>query len=161
MQRCRGGPVCVVALHAVAGNGRIDERRVTSRHAVWIEAESLESTEAHVRDQYVGIGDQLLGDRRAVVAGEIEGDASLRAVVHLEDRVVRHLCAEHRTKRAARVATERFDLDDFSAPIGEDAAACRPGDPHAELDNLHTIERSRHRSSLPANTMCRGGRRAR
>ena len=70
-------------------------------------------------------------------------NGGLRAVVE----------AEHPAERPAGVTGRRFDLDDVGAPVGHDAAGRRSGHPHAELDNLDPVQRSRHRG----NTTGAGG----
>ena len=113
-----------------------------------VETETVEAGEAHVGDEHVGFGDQLLGDGQPVFGGEIEGDAAFGPVVHLEYRVVGHVGAEHPLKRPGRVAGERLDLDHVGAPVGEDPARGRTSDPHADLDYLHSLEWSWHGSLL-------------
>ena len=69
----------------------------------------------------------------------------LRAVVELEDRVVRHVAAQHPLEGPCRVTGRRFDLDDVGSPVGEDATGGGAGHPHADLDDANTLHRSWHR----------------
>ena len=80
----------------------------------------------------------------AFVGREVDDDAALGAVVELERWVHRQVAAQDPHELAGRVAGGRLHLHDVGAPVGEDAAGRRAGDPHAELDHADAFERSGH-----------------
>ena len=140
-----GGSVGVFALHAVAGDRCVDQSGMASGQALGIEAETLEAAEANVGDEDVSVRNQVVGDFFALRGGEVEDDAPLGPVVHLEDGVGRHHLAGQRVlERARRIAGGRLDLYDLGSPIGEDSTCSRACDPHAEFDDLHAFEWSCH-----------------
>jgi hypothetical protein len=111
---------------------------------VGIEPEALERVHPDVRDERVGAVEQLVRKGDAVGRGEVDDDAALRAVVHLERRVEGHIAAEHLGEAARRVAGGWLDLDHVGTPVGEHTARRGAGHPHAQLDNPHTVQRSAH-----------------
>ena len=98
---------------------------------------------------------QPVHDVDALVGREVEHDAALAAVVELEQRVDVEVAAEHALERSGRIALGRLDLDDVGAPVGEDAARTRAGDPHAELDDPDPLERQVGPSRLEGLTVTR------
>ena len=140
-----GGPVGVLALHAVAGDRRVDQPGMASGQGLGIEAETFEAAEANVGDEDVSVRNQVVGDLFALRGGEVEDDAPLGPVVHLEDGVGRHHLAGQRVlERARRIAGGRLDLHDLGSPVGEDSTRSRARNPHAEFDDLHAFEWSCH-----------------
>src|SRR6185503_13486889 len=75
---------------------------------------------------------------------QVEHDAALAAVVHLEWRAEAVLDAEHPAEHARGIAVRRLDLDDVGAPVGEYSAGRRTGYPDAEFDDLDALQRSGH-----------------
>ena len=75
---------------------------------------------------------------------DIECDAALAAVVHLEGRTLVAVEAEHAAEHPGRVTGRRFDLDDVGSPVRQDAARGRARHPYAELDDLDALQRTGH-----------------
>ena len=123
------GAVAVVAGHAEAGDDRVHEPRVVRAQRLEVEPEPLERVEADVREEDVGAVDQLEREVEAARLREVDDDAALRAVVHLERRVERHVAAEHLGEATGRVTRRRLDLDDVRAPVGEQATGRRARPP--------------------------------
>ena len=67
-----GGPVGVLALHAVAGDRRVDQPGMASGQGLGIEAETLKAAEANVGDEDVSARNQVVGDLFALRGGEVE-----------------------------------------------------------------------------------------
>ena len=64
--------------------------------------------------------------RASVVCRQIEHDAALAAVVHLERRAHTVFDAEHAAEHPRRIARRRLDLDDVGTPVGEIPPAAGP-----------------------------------
>jgi hypothetical protein len=142
-----GGAVLVGALEAVAGDGGVDQARVAREQALRSEADARETRLAHVGDEHVCAADELEAEGAPLGPREVEGDAALAPVVHLEDRVHRELDPEHRLEEPRRVADPgRLDLHHVGAPVREDPPRRRPRDPYAEFDDADALHRS-HRAS--------------
>ena len=75
---------------------------------------------------------------------DIQHDAALAAVVHLERRAFPVLDAEHPAEHPRRIARRWLDLDDVGAPVGENPARGWTGHPHPEFDDLDALQRSGH-----------------
>ena len=132
-------------MHAVASDRGVDQTRVASSECFRIESETLQSAESHVGDEHVSLCNEFIGDLSSVGGREVEHDASLRAVVHLEDGVGRHhLTGQRVLERTRRIAGGRLDLHDLGSPVGEDSTRSRARNPHAEFDDLHAFEWSCH-----------------
>ena len=71
-----------------------------------------------------------------------------RALTALHDRlvdgVVTVVAAEHRSERARGIARRGLDLHNVGAPVREQPAGRGARDPHPELYDVHTLERSTH-----------------
>src|SRR6185295_1421966 len=131
---------------AVAGDGGVDEARVLGREPIVVELETPQHLGADVGDERVGTCDQLARDAPTFDRRQIEGDASLAAVVELEGRIHRRLLADRADEQAAEgITVGRLDLDDLGAPVGEHPARGRTGHPEAELDHAYPVHRARHR----------------
>ena len=73
---------------------------------------------------------------------QIDHDAALAAVVHLEGRVERQIAAQHLGEESGGIADARgFDLHHIGTPVGHDHAGRRAGDPDAHLNHPDPIHR--------------------
>jgi hypothetical protein len=98
-----------------------------------IEAERLDAARAHVVDEHVRAGNQC--DQRIARDGvlEVEGKASLVAVVVQEHRG--HAGVAARAEATHRVARGRLDLDDVRAHVAEDLGAERSEKDRRQVDH--------------------------
>ena len=102
-----------------------------------VEAQAFEGADPQVGHEHIGIGQQFHGDSQAVGGSEVNGDALLGPVVHLEYRVGGHVTAQHPLEHAARVTRRWLDLHHVGPPVGQDPTSGGAGDPHAEFHDLH------------------------
>src|SRR6266545_4901364 len=124
-------------------NGGESRAPRAQRHG--LEAQALERVEPNVGQEGIRAVEQREREVAARRHREVDHDAALRAVVHLEGWIERYVAAEHLRERARGVTAPRLDLDDVGAPIAEQAAGRRPRDPDAELDDADALERAAHR----------------
>ena len=139
-----GGGVRLRPLGAVAGDDAVHQARVARQQAGVVEPDARQRRPPDVGDEHVGLVDQPAGELPAGLGGEIDDDAALVAVVELEGWVARQIAAEHPLERTRRVPAGRLDLDHVGAPVGEDGAGGRTGDPHPHLDDAHPLQRTAH-----------------
>jgi hypothetical protein len=103
-----------------------------------VQAQPFQAARPVVGDEHVGVGQQRPQHVLAARGAQVDGDGALAAVVQLERRV--HLTAVRPRQSAKRIATERLDLDDLGAPVGEDGRARRRGQPEPELDDADAVQ---------------------
>ena len=143
-----GATVRVGALQAVTGDDGVDEAGVALVHLVGPEPDALQGGRTQVGQEDVRLGHQLMGQRQAALAREVEGDGPLAPVVQLEHRVGRQITAEDVEERPARVAFGRLDLHDVGTPVGQDPSGPRTGDPDPELDHPDAAQRPAHATGV-------------
>ena len=99
---------------------------------------------AGVGDEDVGVLEQLHHDLVALLGLEVQSDEALMEVGHVECQVLL-IAGGHAENdslvRAARIALERFDLDDVGTPLAEDTAGGRGCQERGEVDDLQTLQR--------------------
>jgi hypothetical protein len=79
---------------------------------------------------------------------QIDDDASLSAVIHLERRTERQIAADDLPKGSSRIADSRgLDLDDVCSPIGQHATGRGSRNPDPDLDDAHSLQRTWHLSA--------------
>ena len=113
-----------------------------------VQPDPLQPARPVVGDEHVGVGEQRPQHLLPALGAQVHGHRSLAAVVQLERRV--HLAAVRPRQPAERITTDRLDLDDVGAPVGEDRRARRRGQPQSELDHADACQRAtgRRRRSL-------------
>ena len=143
-----GGAVAVGPLEPVAADRPVDEARVAREQALGIEPEPRERRPSRTLVTKTSARSiSSSASARPASVREVDHDAALAAVVHLEGRVERAGRRRASPRSARRVADAgRLDLDDVGAPVGEDAAGRGPGDPDSELHHPHACH-GPHRSS--------------
>ena len=124
----------------VPADDGVHESRVAIPEGSGAETNSLQRRQADVGEKDVGLIDQRVGDLAALGRGEIEDNASLGAIVELEDRVAVEVSSEHLLEAAGGVAARGLDLHDVGSPVAQNASDGRTGDPYAQLDHLHAPE---------------------
>ena len=132
------------------GYPTVDETWVDLLEVGPVELEALEGRRAHVGDEDVGPGDQLVEHpaRRRLL--QVEGDGPLSAVVELEGRVVVDVEARGcRKDSPKRISRPGLDLDNLGAPVGHDATDRRAYDPNVKLHDFHPFERTSHVYTSP------------
>ena len=153
-------PVGVLALDPVSGDERVDQAGMAGHDLVVPEPHAFQRFGPDVGQEDVGARDEFRDDGPPAFAGEVDRDAALGPVVEIERRVAGAVAADHPAERARRVTGRRFHLDDVSAPVGEDAAGSRAGDPHAEFDDADAGERPARRRLAHASSGLIGQPRA-
>ena len=125
-----------------------DQRRVDRMQRVPPQAELRQHGGGVVLDHHVGHRDQPLHQLDAARRGEIERDAELVAVDHVEGR--RLLVDVERAALGCGVPTAppievaaRLDLDHFGAEVGEVARGERARPTHGEIDDAGAVEEVR------------------
>ena len=136
------------ALQAVAGDDGVDEAGVALVHLVGPEPDALQGSWTQVGQEDVRFSHQLMSQRQAALAREVERDGPLAPVVQLEHRVGREITAEDVEERAARVPFGRLDLHDIGAPVGQDPSGARTGDPDSELHHPDAAQWPAHATEV-------------
>ena len=98
-----GGPVGVLSLTAVAGDLSVDQPREPIGDRLVVQTQTLEGADPQVRDEYVGVGQEVQRHRQAVGGREVDRDAAFGAVVHLEDRIGGKVTTEHALEHPAGI----------------------------------------------------------
>ncbi|EPQ44449.1 hypothetical protein MMSP_0209 [Mycobacterium sp. 012931] len=143
-----GGAIGVGPGLSVPGDEPVDEAWVAIGHRSEVEPQPSQRRRAHVGDENISVGEQFVRKLAAGVGGQVQHDAALAAVVHLERRVHPEIAAQHPAEQPARIAGRRFYLDHVGTPVGQNGGRGRRRDPDPELDNLDAFHRSRHGSFL-------------
>ena len=105
---------------------------------------------APVRDEQRRALDQPRGQRRLLVAFEVEHDAALAAVDGgVESAAVGvGLIAVERAREANRIAAGRLDADHLGAELGEQLRAVGDRTPGRDLNDAQALERRRRCAAL-------------
>ena len=139
-----GAPFCVRPLQAIPGDDGVDQAGVTLVYLVGAEPDALEGGRAQVRQEDVGPCHQLIREVQATFVRKVECNGALAPVVQLEHRIGRQVTTEHVEEGPTRVPLGRLDLHDIRTPVGQDAAGTGAGDPDAEFDHPHAVQRPAH-----------------
>jgi len=135
--------ILVGTFKAVCGEQCIDELRAACLYAVVVDAQTLESMRAGVRDKDIGGLEKLEQGFLAVGILEVEAQTALAAVVSLENGGVifgrRHLPCT--ADGAVGLALCRLDLNDIGTPLGHDAACHGRCDMSSELNDFDVFQR--------------------
>ncbi len=131
----RIGPVLTVSRDA-----RHDETGVDLGQGIKAQAPPFHRAGAEILDQDVGFAHEILQDRLACLAAQIDGDGALPA---RDDRppdriaiVIKPPPLAHRVALAGR-----FDLDDLGAEIGHDLSAIGTCDQLTKFDDPQALQR--------------------
>ncbi len=125
---------------AVAGDRAVHDARVTGAHGGKAEAESFEHTGPEVLEHHIDCCGEPGDERAPGIALQVDGDASLPAVLLRE---VHRESSDARLRSAGEVALGRFDLDYRGAEIDQRLAARRARQHPREIQHAYTVERSR------------------
>ena len=128
------------AVLPVAGDRAVDELRVAGAHRGVAEAEPIEHTRPEVLEHDVGGGRETGDDVAAAVEAQVDGDASLPAVLLGE---VHREPADPRLRRAGEVTLGRLDLDHVGAEVGQRLAARRARQHPRQVEDANAVERTR------------------
>jgi hypothetical protein len=139
-----GGAVGVGSGHAIPGDQAVHQARIAGGHRLEVQPGAPQRTRADVGDEHVCGGQQFERRGRAAGCAEVEHDAALTAVVHLERRAQLGVQAQHPAEHPRRIACRWFELDDVRAPVGQYSARRRASHPNAQLDDFHAFHRSDH-----------------
>ena len=137
-----GRAVAVVAAQPVAADAAVDEAGVPLDRRLGLEAEAVERVGAQVGEEDVRRRQELLEGGAGVVVAQVEDDAAFAAIVLREGRVGEVLAADAERPEgpAHGVTRRRLDLDDVGAPVGQEGAGRRRGDPDPHLDDAQAGE---------------------
>ena len=119
--------------------------------ALPVEAHLRQRLGAHVGDEHVGLGEQLMHNLESLFGFEIQADETLMHVRHIEAEILvvvgRH--AEHDGLiHTAWIAFGGLDLDDVGAPLAQSTAGGRRSQEGREVDDLDSLKRLAHIFSL-------------
>ena len=138
------GSVLLGTLLAIAQAMAHDQARELRMQALPVQAHLGQGLGAGVGDEDVGVLEQLHHDLVALLGLEVQRDEALMEVGHVECQVLL-IAGGHAENdslvRAARIALERFDLDDVGTPLAEDTAGGRGCQERGEVDDLQTLQR--------------------
>ena len=137
----------VRAFSAPTGRMRVDKTRVSFQQHFRPDPHFDGRVNAHVRDEYIRLVDELQEDFHALLGFQVHGDASLVAVVAFKIiiRTLETRCgADQAHKAARRIAFLRFHFDDIGSKISQPCSRFRSLLEHCDFYYSNTGQRSWH-----------------
>ena len=157
-RRAIGADAAPRAAHAESRHRHHHEPGIDRMHRLGVEAETRQHVGGIIVDHRVGVGEQTPEQRQALGMSEVERDAALVAVHHLEPIVL--FVGAFGVIRPARIGAAKpirilagFDLDDICTKVAHLPRRGRPGPAHREIDDTQAFQRQRI-------VWCRRARRA-
>ncbi len=147
-----GGPIAVGTSRAIAGDGAVDQSRVSVGQCFVVQPETGQGAGPQIGNEDIRLLDQLPGDGAALFFLQIEDNGALAPVIELKSWIDRDIDAhggrEHCTHR---IPGRGLDLDHRGAPIPQNTAGCGPGDPKPQFNDPNAFEWSSHSESVPGS----------